>query len=290
MEYLQQLPELNHIPPESAQAHLQKVLADPIFCVSDILKRFLAFIVQEMLEGRSNQLKEYTIGVNVLNKPHDFKPQTDAIVRIHATRLRRALNRYYAGAGNEDLLRISIPKGNYVPFFYEAGNSGFAELHHDEPDGGKNLSNKSLATVIAAVLPFSYFGKGENITSFAEGLASRLSAELGNTEHLSMIAYYPIRFLDKNSFPLLEIIQKTGAQYLFAGDIQHQENRIRVNFQMIKADSYEQVWFHLFERSLSSNQVFELQDEIVKEIIEGIEQYWNSKHTDIRKSSAMAVA
>src|SRR5664279_1300132 len=155
MEYLQQHPALNGIPPVSARAHLLKVLADPIFCGSDILKRFLAFIVQEMLDGRSNQLKEYTIGVNVLNKPVDFRPQTDAIVRIHATRLRRALNRYYAGSGNEDLLRITIPKGNYVPFFYKAGSIGYTEMHHDTPDGDKIPPDKLTATVVAAVLPFS---------------------------------------------------------------------------------------------------------------------------------------
>jgi TolB-like protein len=246
--------------------------------------------VQEMLEGRSNQLKEYTIGVNVLNKPVDFKPQTDAIVRIHATRLRRALNRYYAGSGNEDLLRIAIPKGNYVPFFYEAGKTGYAEIHPEVLEGYKNISDILPASVIAAVLPFSYFGQSANMTSFAEGLASRLSAELGNTDHLSMIAYYPIRFFDKNSFPLLDMIQKSGARYLFAGDIQQQENRIRVNIQMIKADTYEQVWSRLFERRLTLTGVFELQDEMVKDMITGIEHYWISKNTDIRKSSAMAVA
>ena len=74
---------------------LQKIISDPIFAVSNILRRFLSFIVEETLAGHSNQLKEYTIGVKVLNKPTDFQPQKDAIVRIHAGRLRRALSHYY---------------------------------------------------------------------------------------------------------------------------------------------------------------------------------------------------
>ena len=40
-------------------------------------------------------LKEYTIAVNVLDKPTNFKPQDNSIVRIHAGRLRRALNHFY---------------------------------------------------------------------------------------------------------------------------------------------------------------------------------------------------
>src|SRR6476620_10252975 len=97
---------------DAINQQLQKILLDPIFSVSDILKRFLSFIVEETFAGHSNQLKEYTIGVKVLNKPIGFNPQQDAVVRIHAGRLRRALNQYYKNAGAAESLRLSIPKGS----------------------------------------------------------------------------------------------------------------------------------------------------------------------------------
>jgi hypothetical protein len=96
---------------------LEKIFADPIFAVSDILKRFLAFIADETLEGRTNQIKEYTIGLNVLHKPFEFNPKQNAIVRIHAGRLRRALRQYYKNAGTMDPIHICIPTGCYVPQF-----------------------------------------------------------------------------------------------------------------------------------------------------------------------------
>src|SRR6187402_3615237 len=96
---------------------IERISSHPTFAVSDIMKRFLSFIVVETLEGRSNQLKEYTIGVAVLNKPAEFKPQKDAIVRIHAGRLRRALDSYYQESPGPELVHISIPKGSYVPVF-----------------------------------------------------------------------------------------------------------------------------------------------------------------------------
>jgi len=107
---------------------LQLIFADQTFAVSDILKRFLSFIVEETLEGRSNQIKEYTIGVNVLNKPHSFNPSQDAIVRIHAGRLRRALHYYYKGAGASDSIRIEMPKGSYLPYFI-TNEMGATEIH-----------------------------------------------------------------------------------------------------------------------------------------------------------------
>ena len=96
---------------------LQKIFLCPVFAVSDILRRFLSHIVEETLAGRSNTIKEYTIAVNVLNKPVSFKPQHDAIVRIHAGRLRRALNYYYKEPGIGDQIEIQVPKGSYVPVF-----------------------------------------------------------------------------------------------------------------------------------------------------------------------------
>jgi len=110
------------------QQQLQRIFADQTFAVSDILKRFLSFIVAETLEGRSNQIKEYTIGVNVLNKPQSFNPSQDAIVRIHAGRLRRALHYYYNGAGATDAIRIEMPKGSYLPYFV-SNEVGSIEIH-----------------------------------------------------------------------------------------------------------------------------------------------------------------
>jgi hypothetical protein len=107
---------------EEIHVQLQKIIADPLFCVSDILKRFLLFVTEETLQGRSNQIKEYTIGVNVLHKPTSFNPRQDAIVRIHAGRLRRALHQYYKDAGSLDPIYVSIPKGCYQPVF--AANNG----------------------------------------------------------------------------------------------------------------------------------------------------------------------
>lgn len=106
---------------EEIYQQLQRIITDPILAGSEILQRFLLFIGQETIEGRSNQLKEYTIAVNVLNKPVNFDPRQDAIVRIHACRLRRALNNYYKQSGASDPIHISMPKGSYILTFSDSG-------------------------------------------------------------------------------------------------------------------------------------------------------------------------
>ena len=114
---------------EEIHQQLQKIIADPSFTVSEILQKFLLFVSHETLEGRSNQLKEYTIALKVLNKPLHFNPSQDAIVRIHACRLRRALDRYYRVTGADDPIYVSIPKGSYIPAFADHTPKPANELH-----------------------------------------------------------------------------------------------------------------------------------------------------------------
>lgn len=63
---------------------------------------FLLFIVETTLAGHGNKLKAYTIAMEALGCGTDFDPQTDPVVRVEAVRLRRALARYYSGAGCND--------------------------------------------------------------------------------------------------------------------------------------------------------------------------------------------
>lgn len=101
----------------SIRAGLARVLASDAFSAAPQLSAFLSFVVDRAIEGRSAELKGYTIAVEALGRPADFDPQADPIVRVEAGRLRRALTQYYAGEGQADPVRMSMPVGGYVPAF-----------------------------------------------------------------------------------------------------------------------------------------------------------------------------
>jgi TolB-like protein len=105
-------------PSESdARAALARIVASETFRSSPQLGAFLRFIVEEALAGRGASLKGYTIGVEALGRDPRFNPQIDPIVRVEATRLRRAMERYYSGDGIDDPVAIELPRGSYVPVF-----------------------------------------------------------------------------------------------------------------------------------------------------------------------------
>lgn len=103
--------------PAGCRAAAERVLASPSFQASPQLSAFLQFVVDATLSGQADRIKGYTIGVEALGRGPDFDPQSDPIVRVEAGRLRRMLDRYYAGEGADDPLVIALPVGSYVPTF-----------------------------------------------------------------------------------------------------------------------------------------------------------------------------
>jgi tetratricopeptide (TPR) repeat protein len=107
----------DHCQPESITAQLDRILTSSLLASSPSLCRFLRYIVEETLAGRSAGLKEYSLGVQVFGRGDNFNPRLDPIVRVQARNLRARVARYYAGPGVDDPIAIDLPKGSYVPVF-----------------------------------------------------------------------------------------------------------------------------------------------------------------------------
>ncbi len=80
------------------------------------MARLLRYLVHQMLDGNSRQTHEYAIGLAVFDRPAAaYNTAEDPTVRVQVGRLRQRLRSYYADAGCQDALEISIPLGAYMP-------------------------------------------------------------------------------------------------------------------------------------------------------------------------------
>jgi len=102
---------------EEIRAALGHMAASEAFRGCPQLIAFLRYVVEATLRGEQSHIKGYTIAIEALGRPHDFDPQSDPIVRVEATRLRRAIHRYYENGGKHDPVQIDLPLGSYVPTF-----------------------------------------------------------------------------------------------------------------------------------------------------------------------------
>lgn len=274
---------------EKISRQLEKIFADPHFSSSEILRKFLSFIVIETMEGRSNILKEYTIALKVLNKPKTFRPKENCIVRIHAVRLRKALIDYYNGPGALDEIRITLPKGNYIPLFTDNMERVLNSVLNHRPHKADNnfVDGHDMTT---AVIPFHCQDRKQIVRNFSDGLGVQLSSALMKIKSLSVISYNISRRLPEKFSDVKEVGQLFHAQYVFTGDVQYLKNTMRVTVQMVKADTSEQVWSQMFEKKVTDTNSFKVQDEIVDQVIKAMYKQGKvliQKNQDV---SVMAVA
>lgn len=99
----------------SVRAQLDRILKSGPFHTSKRRQRFLEYLVNETLAGRGERLKAYTVALEVFERPASFDPLVDPVVRIEAGRLRDKLREYYEVEGQDDPVRVELPKGSYAP-------------------------------------------------------------------------------------------------------------------------------------------------------------------------------
>src|ERR1700731_3076828 len=96
---------------------LHEVIASPYFCNSKRYPALLQYVVENTLAGKSDCLKERTLGVEVFDRPSTYDTNSEAVVRFTAGEVRKRLLLYYHDRGQSSGVRISLPVGSYIPAF-----------------------------------------------------------------------------------------------------------------------------------------------------------------------------
>jgi hypothetical protein len=98
----------------------RRIAASKSFEKSSFLVSFLLYVCEQELCGKGQELNEHQIGVKALGRPATYNPGDDNIVRNYARLLRKRLDEYFQTEGKQEILRVDIPRGHYVPVFYSA--------------------------------------------------------------------------------------------------------------------------------------------------------------------------
>jgi hypothetical protein len=101
----------------AVQAQLERILDTPQFRISRRYPNLLRHVVEQVLEGRADGLKERTLGIEVFGRDPAYDTNADPVVRMTAGQVRRRLAEYYQESGREREIRIELPVGSYVPVF-----------------------------------------------------------------------------------------------------------------------------------------------------------------------------
>ena len=102
---------------EARRALVRRVVESSAFAKSERLSSFLCCICDLSLSGRASEINEQKIGTTVFGRPLDYDSSINGIVRPQASRLRQRLDLYFNGEGASEPVRITLPRGSYVPVF-----------------------------------------------------------------------------------------------------------------------------------------------------------------------------
>src|SRR5437762_13416999 len=74
---------------------IQRIVASKAFKTSEVHRNLFNYLADKSLAGEAQNLKEYTVGLDVFGKPASYDPRQESVVRMHVGRLRQKLAEYY---------------------------------------------------------------------------------------------------------------------------------------------------------------------------------------------------
>lgn len=248
---------------DAIRAELAKILDHPDFEATDRLKRFLSFVVEEALAGRSHLIKGRRIAREVFGRGEDFDATRDPIVRIEAGRLRRRLEHYYFVAGGHDAITIDIPKGRYVPRFkLQTG------VDAEQRRGATELASPPLPEEgpTIAILPFRDLTADPEHTFFLSGLMEELVNEVNYYENVVAVAFQPTPAGADVSPPS----GKIEARFVLGGSVRRGASELKIAAQLTDTETVRQVWGESYRVRLDAAGLIDTQEELARDVMAAI--------------------
>jgi TolB-like protein/DNA-binding winged helix-turn-helix (wHTH) protein/Tfp pilus assembly protein PilF len=111
------------------------------------------------------------------------------------------------------------------------------------------------------VLSFANIGGDPDQEYFADGVTESLTTDLSRIRGAFVIGRSTAFTYKGKAVDLKQIGRELNVRYVLEGSIQRGERRVRVNVQLLEAETASHIWAERFEESVTN--LFELQDEIV---------------------------
>ncbi|MBB6306367.1 hypothetical protein [Xanthobacter tagetidis] len=281
-------------PPDTGlcQAQLERILGSTDFAATERARRFLAYVGGETLAGRAERIKAYTIATEVFGRDASFDPQSDPIVRVEAGHLRRALERYYLGAGRADPVEMTIPKGGYVPVFVlrapaEAPETALPAAPAPVGSGRRSWYWGSaiaimvllvLATAVSTgwgwlgtapaqpdiprllVRPFDDLARTEASTAIARGLTQEVIGQISKFKDIVVVA--------ARAGSETNPIQAEGPspRYVLGGSVDLHAGAFRLQTQLVRRSDDVVLWAQSYTGDLKVARLVEIEEDIARRV------------------------
>src|SRR5216110_1681309 len=130
-------------------------------------------------------------------------------------------------------------------------------------------TGESISQKIIAVLPFENLSEDKANAYFAEGIQEEILTRLAKIADLKVISRTSTQRYQSNPGNLAEIAKQLGVANILEGRVQKVANQVRVNVQLINAQTDSHLWAETYDRKLTD--IFDVESEIAKGIAESLQ-------------------
>src|SRR5450432_619147 len=159
----------------------------------------------------------------------------------------------FADLGEQNLKNIARPVRAYAVVREGSSPARLAE-------GAKSVS-PSPPRLSIVVLPFANIGGDPEQDYFVDGVTESLTTDLSQMSGMLVIGRNTAFSYKGRQVNLKQVGRELNVHYVLEGSVQRGGNRMRVNVQLIDAETGNHLWAERFDKPLAD--LFDMQDEIV---------------------------
>ena len=146
----------------------------------------------------------------------------------------------------------------------------------------KQAESAQLPAKSIAVLPFENLSRDPDNAYFADGIQEEILTRLSKIADLKVISRTSTQHFKSSPDNLSQIAKQLGVANILEGSVQRVADQVRVNVQLINAESDAHLWAESFDRRLTD--VFRIESEIAKTIADTLQ----AKLTGLEKRAIAA--
>jgi len=136
----------------------------------------------------------------------------------------------------------------------------------EPPEPEIDLSTLDIDKNSIAVLPFANRSADAEDIYFTDGIHDDLLTQLSKIDAFSVISRTSVMEYRGTTKNLRQIALELNVANIMEGSVQRAGDRVRINVQLIDAYTDEHLWAEIYDRELTTSNLFDIQTEIAKAI------------------------
>jgi TolB-like protein/Tfp pilus assembly protein PilF len=133
-------------------------------------------------------------------------------------------------------------------------------------EGGEG-ADKGISAASVAVLPFTDLSPGGDQEYFSDGISEEILDVLAGVDGLEVVSRTSSFQFKGRELGIPEIASSLKVRNVVEGSVRKAGDTIRVTAQLIDSATDKHLWSHTYERPLTAETVFAIQDEIAESIV-----------------------